>query len=73
MIEEIELDKLLDMSDVTREAIKETEMNGIVFIDEIDKICSASDSRGRGADASAEGALRNSIMVNARMPGAPDS
>ena len=34
------MEKLIDMTDVTREAIQSVEENGIVFIDEIDKICS---------------------------------
>jgi ATP-dependent protease HslVU (ClpYQ) ATPase subunit len=33
------MEKLVDMSDVTREAIQSVEESGIVFIDEIDKIC----------------------------------
>lgn len=53
LIEEIELEKLMDMQDVTREAVQSVEENGIVFIDEIDKICNSGDFRG--ADASAEG------------------
>ena len=34
-----EAEKLLDQDQVVREAIHEVESNGIVFIDEIDKIC----------------------------------
>jgi ATP-dependent HslUV protease ATP-binding subunit HslU len=33
------MEKLVDMSDVSREAIQSVEESGIVFIDEIDKIC----------------------------------
>ena len=47
------MEKLVDMSDVSREAIRSVEESGIVFIDEIDKICNPGDYRG--ADASAEG------------------
>src|SRR5262249_19276369 len=45
-----ESDKLLDTEQLTQEAIKVVENNGIVFLDEIDKIC-ARDGR-IGADVS---------------------
>lgn len=61
LIEEIEMDKLLDMTDVTREAIQAVEDNGIVFIDEIDKIVNTSEYRG--ADASAEGVQRDLLPL----------
>jgi ATP-dependent HslUV protease ATP-binding subunit HslU len=61
LIEEIELDKLLDLQDVTREAVQAVEDNGIVFIDEIDKICNAGDRHG--ADASAEGVQRDLLPI----------
>merc|ERR1711865_484612 len=61
LIEEIELEKLMDMQDVTREAVQAVEENGIVFIDEIDKICNSSDHRG--ADASAEGVQRDLLPI----------
>ena len=61
LIEEIEMEKLLDMTDVTREAITQAEDNGIVFIDEIDKIVNSSDYRG--ADASAEGVQRDLLPL----------
>ena len=44
-------DKLLDDDVVVRTAIESVEQNGIVFLDEIDKICVRSDGRG-GADVS---------------------
>jgi len=48
-----ESDKLLDTDQISIEAVKLVENNGIVFLDEIDKICSRSDSAGRGgADVS---------------------
>jgi len=61
LIEEIELEKLMDMADVTREAVQSVEENGIVFIDEIDKICNSGDFRG--ADASAEGVQRDLLPI----------
>ncbi len=43
-----ESDKLIDQEESVREAIHDVENNGIVFIDEIDKIC-AREGRGGGA------------------------
>jgi ATP-dependent HslUV protease ATP-binding subunit HslU len=56
-----ESDKLLDAERVTREAIEAVEQNGIVFIDEIDKI---SGREGRmGADVSREGVQRDLLPL----------
>jgi ATP-dependent HslUV protease ATP-binding subunit HslU len=55
------MEKLLESIDITAEAIKLAEQSGIVFIDEIDKICNASDYRG--ADASAEGVQRDMLPL----------
>merc|ERR1711865_953781 len=64
VVEEMELEKLIDMDDVEKEAIAAVEANGIVFIDEIDKICSSRDFRGMGsADASAEGVQRDLLPL----------
>jgi ATP-dependent HslUV protease ATP-binding subunit HslU len=56
-----EAEKLLDQDQVVREAIHEVESNGIVFLDEIDKIC-AHDGRG-GADVSREGVQRDLLPL----------
>jgi ATP-dependent HslUV protease ATP-binding subunit HslU len=56
-----ESDKLLDNDQVTQEAIKAVENNGIVFLDEIDKIC-ARDGRV-GADVSREGVQRDLLPL----------
>ena len=56
-----ESDKLLDADQVTQEAIREVENNGIVFLDEIDKIC-AREGRG-GADISREGVQRDLLPL----------
>ncbi|WP_373087688.1 ATP-dependent protease ATPase subunit HslU [Sneathiella sp.] len=60
LIEE-ESDKLLDEDAVVREAIKLVENNGIVFLDEIDKICARSDRQG--ADVSREGVQRDLLPL----------
>ena len=56
-----ESDKLLDTEQLTLEAIKTVENNGIVFLDEIDKIC-ARDGR-IGADVSREGVQRDLLPL----------
>ncbi len=60
LIEE-EADKLLDQDAVVREAIDSVEQNGIVFLDEIDKICARSDRHG--ADVSREGVQRDLLPL----------
>ena len=56
-----ESDKLLDTDEVTRDAVKLTENDGIVFLDEIDKICARSEARG--ADVSREGVQRDLLPL----------
>ncbi|SLN24381.1 ATP-dependent protease ATPase subunit HslU [Pseudoruegeria aquimaris] len=56
-----EADKLLDDETVTRAALDAVEQNGIVFIDEIDKVCARSDARG--ADVSREGVQRDLLPL----------
>jgi len=56
-----ESDKLLDNDQVVQESIKAVENNGIVFLDEIDKICGRE---GRsGADVSREGVQRDLLPL----------
>ncbi|MBP2229842.1 ATP-dependent HslUV protease ATP-binding subunit HslU [Azospirillum agricola] len=57
-----ESDKLLDNEKVVSEAIRAVEQNGIVFLDEIDKITARSDARG-GADVSREGVQRDLLPL----------
>jgi ATP-dependent HslUV protease ATP-binding subunit HslU len=57
-----ESDKLLDQEAVTREAIHAVENNGIVFLDEIDKICAREGTR-MGADVSREGVQRDLLPL----------
>jgi ATP-dependent HslUV protease ATP-binding subunit HslU len=56
-----ESDKLLDQDALVQEAIRQVENNGIVFLDEIDKICSR-EGRG-GADVSREGVQRDLLPL----------
>ena len=56
-----EADKLLDDETVTRTAIEAVEQNGIVFLDEIDKVCARSDARG--GDVSREGVQRDLLPL----------
>jgi len=58
-----ESDKLLDQERVTREAIEAVEQNGIVFLDEIDKITARSDSGRIGGDVSREGVQRDLLPL----------
>ena len=57
-----EAEKLLDQERVTRETIESVEQNGIVFLDEIDKIAGRSEFRG-GADVSREGVQRDLLPL----------
>jgi ATP-dependent HslUV protease ATP-binding subunit HslU len=56
-----ESDKLLDTEQVVQEAIKAVEQNGIVFLDEIDKI--AGREGRHGADVSREGVQRDLLPL----------
>jgi ATP-dependent HslUV protease ATP-binding subunit HslU len=55
-------DKLLDQDKLVKDAIHATEQEGIVFIDEIDKICARSEFRG-GGDVSREGVQRDLLPL----------
>jgi len=57
-----EADKLLDNESVIQDAIDNVQNNGIVFLDEIDKICARSEVRG-GADVSREGVQRDLLPL----------
>ena len=55
---------LIDNEKIQAEAIKVTEEHGIVFIDEIDKICGKSESQGRsGGEVSREGVQRDLLPL----------
>ncbi|MDP2520435.1 ATP-dependent protease ATPase subunit HslU [Shimia thalassica] len=56
-----EADKLLDDETVTRVALEAVEQNGIVFLDEIDKVCARQEARG--GDVSREGVQRDLLPL----------
>ncbi|RBI77640.1 HslU--HslV peptidase ATPase subunit [Roseovarius sp. TE539] len=56
-----EADKLLDDETVNRAALDAVEQNGIVFLDEIDKVCAKSEARG--GDVSREGVQRDLLPL----------
>lgn len=62
ILREQEAQNLIDMDQVTAEALESAEQNGIIFIDEIDKIASNSGFKG-GADVSREGVQRDILPI----------
>lgn len=56
-----EADKLIDMDEVTSTAIERAEQDGIIFLDEIDKV--AGKSMGQGPDISREGVQRDILPI----------
>ena len=62
ILREQEAQKLIDMDQVTDEALQNAEQNGIIFIDEIDKIASGSGMRS-GVDVSREGVQRDILPI----------
>ena len=62
ILREQEAQNLIDMDQVTDDALQNAEQNGIIFIDEIDKIASGSGYRS-GADVSREGVQRDILPI----------
>jgi ATP-dependent HslUV protease ATP-binding subunit HslU len=62
ILREEEAANLIDMDQVTAEALENAEQNGIIFIDEIDKIASGNSMRS-GADVSREGVQRDILPI----------
>ena len=59
-----ESDRLLDTDALTKDAVQHAEQNGIVFLDEIDKVCARSSEGGfRGGDVSREGVQRDLLPL----------
>ncbi|MGE3623612.1 MAG: ATP-dependent protease ATPase subunit HslU, partial [Bdellovibrionales bacterium] len=63
VLREEESDKLLDQEKVTAEALDAVEQNGIVFLDEIDKIASRSENFRGSGDVSREGVQRDLLPL----------
>jgi ATP-dependent HslUV protease ATP-binding subunit HslU len=64
LLEQEEVQKLIDMDSVVKEAINKVEQSGIVFIDEIDKIAAPSTGAGgKGPDVSREGVQRDLLPI----------
>ncbi len=61
-LQEEEAAKIVNQDDIKQKAIDAVEQNGIVFIDEIDKICKRADSNG-GGDVSREGVQRDLLPL----------
>ena len=60
---EDEAAKLVKEDDIKQKAIYAVEQNGIVFLDEIDKVCKRADSGGSGGDVSREGVQRDLLPL----------
>jgi ATP-dependent HslUV protease ATP-binding subunit HslU len=58
-----ESDSLLDQDQVVQDAVRNVENDGIVFLDEIDKICARSETGRIGADVSREGVQRDLLPL----------
>lgn len=63
ILEQQESVRLIDMDEVKKEAVKRVEHSGIIFLDEIDKICSRDSSSHKGADVSREGVQRDLLPI----------
>ena len=58
-----ESDRLIDMDNVTSEAVMRAEQNGIIFIDEIDKIAGKAGKGGNSPEVSREGVQRDILPI----------
>lgn len=58
-----EAQKLIDHEEVMNEAIQRVEQNGIVFLDEIDKVAVGRDTSRQGTDVSREGVQRDILPI----------
>ena len=63
VLTEEEAAKLINEEDMKSNALEEVEQNGIVFIDEIDKVTRRSDNTGTGGDVSREGVQRDLLPL----------
>ncbi len=63
ILQEQEIDKLLDKDKITSEALARAQEDGIIFLDEIDKIATPSGSGGHGPDVSRQGVQRDLLPI----------
>ena len=63
LLEQEETDKLIDMDKVTARALELAQENGIIFLDEIDKIVGGDERSVRGPDVSREGVQRDILPI----------
>lgn len=63
VLQEEEASKLVNEDDIKQRAIEAVEQNGIVFLDEIDKICKRSELGGGGGEVSREGVQRDLLPL----------
>ena len=63
VLQEEEASKLVNDDDIKHSAIEAVEQNGIVFLDEIDKVCKRSDLGGSGGEVSREGVQRDLLPL----------
>jgi len=62
ILQQEEVSKLIDMEEVSREAVTRVEQSGIVFLDEVDKVASRR-SHSQGPDVSREGVQRDLLPI----------
>jgi len=62
-LQEDEASKLVNEDDIKMSAVEAVEQNGIVFLDEIDKVCKRSDLGGGGGEVSREGVQRDLLPL----------
>jgi ATP-dependent HslUV protease ATP-binding subunit HslU len=63
VIEMEEAARLIDMEDVKKDALRRVEQTGIIFLDEIDKICAREGAAHKGGDVSREGVQRDLLPI----------
>jgi ATP-dependent HslUV protease ATP-binding subunit HslU len=63
VLQEEEAARLINDEDIKLKAVEAVEQNGIVFLDEIDKICKRSDVGGSGGEVSREGVQRDLLPI----------
>ncbi|MGZ8136296.1 MAG: ATP-dependent protease ATPase subunit HslU [Methylococcaceae bacterium] len=63
VLQEEEAGKLVNEEDIKQRALEAVEQNGIVFLDEIDKICKRSELGGGGGEVSREGVQRDLLPL----------